>query len=120
MFDKLFKKKPDYSNPFSKDFPTPPMEQAVSNNLSGADAEKAGNIEEAIRLYEQNVADRFDGSHPYKRLAIIYRQQKRYDDEVRVLNVAVDVFSKLKRTDSDTKLQYFKDRLEKAKELQRK
>lgn len=113
MFDKLFKKKPDYSNPFSKDFPTPPMEQSVANNLSGIDAEKAGNIDEAIRLYEQNVASGFDGSHPYKRLSIIYRKQKRYDDEIRVLESAVKIFK-------GDKLTYFQDRLQKAKELKAK
>ena len=113
MFDKLFKKKPDYSNPFSGDFPTPPMEQEVKNNLDGIEAEKAGNIEEAIRLYEDNISRNFIGSHPYKRLAIIYRKQKRYDDEIRILRKAVIMFK-------DDKLAYFQDRLQKAQELKTK
>jgi tetratricopeptide (TPR) repeat protein len=91
---------------------------SLDNNLSGIKAEKNDDSEEAIRLYEQNVSARFDGSHPYKRLAIIYHKQKRYDDEIRVLEVAVDVFSKLKRQDVPKKLEYFKERLKKAKELQ--
>lgn len=119
MFDFL-KKKPDYSNPFSKDFPTPPLTQDVSNNLDGIEAEKAGNLEEAIQLYEINVAQGFDGTHPYKRLAIIYRKQKRYDDEIRVLKAAINVFSKVQRTDGEPKLDYFKERLEKAMELAKK
>lgn len=117
MFDFLKKKKPDYKNPFSGDFPTPPLTEDVSRNLDGIQKEKEGETEEAIKMYEQNVADRFDGSHPYKRLAIIYRKQKRYADEVRVLETAVDVFSKLNRTDASAKLEYFQERLKKAREL---
>ena len=113
MFKDLFKKK-------TVEFPTPPLSQPVTNNLNGITAEKEDDTEEAIALYEQNVAARFDGDHPYKRLAIIYRKQKRYDDEVSVLEAAVDVFSKLQRQDAPKKLEYFKDRLEKAKELQRR
>ena len=113
MFDFLKKKQEPIQQPIQQ-----PVQ--VDNNLNGIKAEKNDESEEAIRLYEQNVAARFDGSHPYKRLAIIYRKQKRYDDEVRVLEAAVDVFSKLKRQDASDKLKYFKDRLAKAKELQRR
>lgn len=113
-------KTPNYSNPFSGDFPTPPLEESVSRNLKGIELEKEGSTEESIELYEQNVADGFDGSHPYKRLAIIYRKQKRYDDEIRVLKKAIQVFSKLDRADAPGKLQYFKERLAKAQELKKR
>ena len=65
----------------------------VQRNLDGKIAEKNGDIETAIRLYEQNVSDRFTGSHPYNRLAIIYRKLKRYEDEKRVLLTAIDVYT---------------------------
>lgn len=42
-----------------------------------------------------------------------------YDDEVRVLEKAVEVFSKINRQDAPDKLAYFNDRLKKAKELQK-
>lgn len=118
MFENLFKKKSP--NPFSKEFPTPPLTQDVANNLNGIEAEKSDETDEAIRMYEQNVAAGFDGSHPYKRLAIIYRKQKKYDDEIRVLKAAIKVFSKANRSDTSSKLEWFKDRLKKAEELKAK
>lgn len=85
------------------------------NNVRGIESEKNDDTEEAIAEYEKNVAAGFDGSHPYKRLAIIYRKQKRYDDEIRVLKAAVKVFSK-----NNTKLEWFSERLKKAQELKAK
>lgn len=64
----------------------------VERNLKGQQLEKQGDIEGAIRLYEQNVADEADTPFPYKRLAIIYRKQKRLDDEIRVLEKAVEIY----------------------------
>ena len=51
-----------------------------------------GDIEGAIRLYEQNVLDEVDTPHPYSRLAIIYRKQNRLVDEIRILETAIKVF----------------------------
>ena len=116
MLKDLFKSQ---KKPNNVVFPTPPTPQDVQNNLDGIQCEKDGDEDAAIKMYEQNIAQGFDGDHPYKRLAIIYRKRKMYDDEVRVLEKAVDVFSKIKRQDAPKKLEYFKDRLQKAKELQK-
>jgi len=78
----------------------------------GIEAEEAGDIEEAIEEYEASVAAGFNGSHPYKRLAILYRRQKKYDDEIRVLKTAVKVFSK-----NASKAGWFNERLKKVQEL---
>jgi DNA polymerase III epsilon subunit family exonuclease len=83
-------------------------------------AEKEGNITEAVDLYEQLIIEDFEGDRPYERLAIIYRKQKAYQDEVRVLNKAIMVFEKLvnaDRSDRQNKLDKFKTRLQKAEEL---
>lgn len=61
----------------------------VNRNLKGIELEKKANIEDAVRLYEQNVADEFDGTHPYNRLAIIYRKKRQFDGEIRVLKKAI-------------------------------
>jgi tetratricopeptide (TPR) repeat protein len=61
----------------------------VERNLQGKDMEKAGRIEEAIALYEANVRDRFDGTHPYDRLRILYTREKQYDDAIRVCEAYV-------------------------------
>lgn len=69
----------------------------VERNLKGKDLEKQGDIEDAIRLYEQNVADKADVPFPYNRLAIIYRKQKRFDDEIRVLEKALKAYREIEQ-----------------------
>ena len=56
----------------------------VSCNLKGIDLERSGRIKEAIELYEANVRDWFDGTHPYERLRIIYTREGRFADAIRV------------------------------------
>lgn len=95
----------------------------VERNLRGIELKKAGKIEEAIELYEQNIKENFIGNHPYDELAIIYRKQKRIDDEIRVLEKAVLVFDKFVldvRVDKSPKLKRFRERLEKARMLKQK
>lgn len=89
----------------------------VNNNLKGIELEKQGKIEEAIKLYEYNVQHRFDGNHPYDRLAIIYHKQEKYEDEIRVLKQAIDVFEhdlNPSRSDKSPKLARFKEKLQKV------
>ena len=73
-------------------------------------------MDEAIKLYEKNIAENFDGNHPYNPLTIIYRKREQIDDEIRVLNKAINVFENL----DAAKLQRFKDRLKKAHKLKSK
>ena len=51
-------------------------------------------VKKAIEQYEANVEDDDWGIHPYKRLVIIYRRLKLYDDEIRIINAAIKAFSK--------------------------
>lgn len=67
----------------------------VDRNNKGIELEKKGDIENAIKLYEQNVADEFFGTYPYDRLAIIYRKRKRFDDEIRILKRKISIFEKI-------------------------
>ena len=71
----------------------------VERNLSGQKLEKQGDIEDAIRLYEQNVSDEVDTPYPYSRLAVIYRNQNRLADEVRVLEKAIEVLGQSDKWD---------------------
>ena len=89
----------------------------VNRNLKGIKLEKEGKIDKAIKLYEKNIEEEFDGSHPYTRLAIIYSKKGLLDDEIRVLEKAVWVFEDVvykERDDRSQKLDKFKKRLEKA------
>lgn len=61
----------------------------VDRNLKGIEYEKNGATANAIRLYEANVNDLFDGCHPYERLRIIYTSEKKYSDAIRVCNAFI-------------------------------
>jgi tetratricopeptide (TPR) repeat protein len=92
--------------------------EAIDRNLRGRELEKQGNITDAIGLYEQNVAYGFEGDFPYDRLRVIYSKQKRYDDVIKVLERAIDVFDNKvfpNRPDRLPKLERFRLQLEKAK-----
>lgn len=89
-------------------------------NLKALELEKQGDVDTAITLYEKNVSHRFDGNCPYDRLAIIYRKKKDYDNEIRVLETAIDVFTHdvpASRSDRSIKLTRFKERLTKVTKL---
>lgn len=86
----------------------------VDRNLKGIQLEKQGKVEQAIILYEENVKESFEGNHPYDRLAVIYRKNKLYNEEKRVLEKAIKVFEEyvsIKRLDRNVKLGKFKNRL---------
>lgn len=96
------------------------FDMQVSRNLKGIQLEKNGKIDEAIKLYEANLAENFEGNHPYDRLAIIYRKRNQVDDEIRVLVKAIWVFENnvyKERADRLPKLQKFKKRLDAARKL---
>ncbi len=89
-------------------------------NLKAMELEKRGDVDTAIMLYEKNVSHHFDGNFPYDRLAIIYRKKKDYDNEIRILETAIDVFTHevpATRSDRSIKLTRFKERLTKAAKL---
>ena len=99
------------------------FDKQVERNLKGVELEKSGQVDKAIKLYERNVGENFEGNHPYDRLAIIYRKRDLIDDEIRVLEKAVWVFENIVykgRGDKPTKLEKFKKRLEKVKSLKLK
>ena len=66
------------------------LDTLVDRNLKGMECEKSGKDDQAIQLYEANVTDGFDGSHPYERLRIIYTSKKKYKDAIRVCGAFID------------------------------
>jgi tetratricopeptide (TPR) repeat protein len=67
--------------------------EEVANNQSASEAEASGDLDRAITLYEKNIKKGLPDSFPFDRLLIIYRKQKRYKDELRVINKGIEVFS---------------------------
>lgn len=68
------------------------------------------NLQKAIKEYERYVEAKQPKDAPYKRLCILYRKAGDYDNEVRVLETACEVFK-----GNDKKLSYFEKRLAKMK-----
>ncbi|MBN8545822.1 MAG: hypothetical protein J0L60_06780 [Ignavibacteria bacterium] len=64
-------------------------------NKNGMEAEKNGDLETAIRYFEENVADNFDGSFPYDSLIKIYRDRNDINNAIRVVKKAIDMYSNL-------------------------
>ena len=123
LFGKVEIKEEDFSQELKKEIKKQDAEdrifsRQVKRNIKGIKHEKDGEIDLAIKIYEKNITENFEGNHPYDRLAIIYRKQKDYKNEIKVLNKAIEVFSNLmtssKRLDIEPKLNKFKNRLKKA------
>jgi tetratricopeptide (TPR) repeat protein len=99
------------------------FDKQVDRNLKGINYEKSGELNKAIDLYEENIAENFEGNHPYDRLAIIYRKQGKLEEELIVLKKAIYVFENIvnkNRIDKSPKLQKFINRLSKLSELTNK
>ena len=61
-------------------------------NNRGITYEKSGKIEDAIATYEINISLGYSAHHAYKRLMILYRKQKDYHNERRVILRALEIF----------------------------
>jgi tetratricopeptide (TPR) repeat protein len=67
------------------------LETQTRRNLDGLDFEQAGQFEQAIALYEQNVSEGFRGDWPYSRLVSVYERLGAYEEAERVLRRAIEV-----------------------------
>ncbi|MFL0266780.1 hypothetical protein [Candidatus Clostridium radicumherbarum] len=64
-------------------------------NIRAEELEKQGDVKGAIKLYEENIKEGFPGILPYDKLLVIYKKEKNYDEELRIINRAIEVFDKL-------------------------
>jgi hypothetical protein len=90
------------------------LEAQTARNLEAFAAEHDGRLDEAIALYERNVAEGFPGDLPYGRLVAIYERQQRLDEAERVLRRAIAVLqTSTRRTPADRRatVQVFQRRL---------
>ena len=76
--------------------------RCVDRNLKGQELERKGQGLKAISLYEANVADHFDGSHPYERLRRIYFDNCDYANVSRVCRAYIT----FGQQDTDLKQKY--------------
>lgn len=61
-------------------------------NNEASEAEKNNDIKKAIRLYEQNINEDYADEFAFDRLMIIYRKQKDYKNELRVIERGIQLF----------------------------
>ena len=66
-------------------------------------AEAQQNIEEATSLYQQAINKDSLNEHAYARLMTIFRRQKEYKKELRIINNGIKVFEKFYRSQSHHK-----------------
>lgn len=86
---------------------------AARLNNEGMAAERSGDIENAISIYERNILPgTYFTLHPYHRLCVLYRRQKDFDNEIRVIETALSRFDP--KSESKER-QLFAERLEKAR-----
>jgi tetratricopeptide (TPR) repeat protein len=90
------------------------LEAQTARNLEALTAEQSGEVEQAIALYERNVAEGFPADLPYGRLVAIYEKRGALAEAERVLLRAIEVLgSSARRTPQDRRatVQVFKNRL---------
>ncbi len=69
--------------------PTRPPDELVRLYLRGQNLEQILQTDEAIPLYEEAVAARFDAAGPYDRLIAIYHERERLEDVARIAAAAI-------------------------------
>jgi tetratricopeptide (TPR) repeat protein len=57
------------------------------------EAENEGDIETAIKLYEKAIRQKPLIEQPYNRLMILYRKEKEYNKELKVIDKALEIFT---------------------------
>jgi hypothetical protein len=86
----------------------PSSVEIVKRFLRAQNMEQTGRLDEAIALYEEAVAARFDSTGPYDRLIAIYSHRAQHKDVVRIAAAALDAV----RTYTDKKEWYERMRTE--------
>ena len=72
----------------------PELTKTIADRIDEArEAESKEDMDTAIKLYEENIKTSFPDPYSFDRLMILYRKQKRYKDELRVINRAIKVFT---------------------------
>ena len=106
----------------TEDDPLRGFEAAMERHAEALEAERNGDPERAIRLYETSVAEAFVGSHPYERLASLYERRTNYGEALRVSEAFVQLAASGRmpqgsQRSADRKLPEFEARIERYRRL---
>jgi hypothetical protein len=69
------------------------MTRGAENIQQGAAAEAEGNTKRAVELYETSIKKGIADPFPFDRLLVIYRKQRKFKDELRVILRGIEVFN---------------------------
>jgi len=69
------------------------MNRGAEYIQQGAAAEAEGNTKRAVELYESSIKKGIADPFPFDRLLVIYRRQKKFKDELRVILRGIEVFN---------------------------
>lgn len=70
------------------------LSKSAELNNRGKSFEESGDIDAAIQVYEDNVSLGYPATYSYQRLMTLYRKNKEYSNEIRIIKKAISVFSK--------------------------
>ena len=90
------------------------LDDQTRRNVEGLHLEQSGQVDQAVELYERNLAEGFEGDWPYGRLVAYYEKRGRLDEAERVLERAIEVFKSSKRRAAEDRrslLKAFRGRL---------
>ena len=90
------------------------LHETAGLNNKGMAQEKSGDIKGAIKTYEQNIKLGYAATHSFDRLMILYRKEKDYINEERVILKALTIFS------DEVSQKKYSERLEKVQKLKGK
>lgn len=94
------------------------LSDTAKNNNKGIEYEKDGNIKAAIRVYKKNLEIGYPATYSYDRLMIIYRKEKKIDEEIAVIDRALEIFASDPRYEKN--IVKWNDRRDKAVSLKTK
>jgi hypothetical protein len=101
----------------TEDDPLRGFEAAMERHAEAERAQRNGDSERAIRLYEISVSEEFVGSHPYERLASLHERRHDYEAALRVSEAYLQLAASGKmprgaQRSADRKLPRFEARIE--------
>jgi len=86
--------------------------KTAERNNAGIKAEERGQIQTAIKYYEENIKQGYPSTLSFERLLKLYRKAKNYADEMRVINRGLEVFAGVKYKNVRLKLAERKEKLD--------
>jgi len=86
--------------------------KTAERNNAGIKAEERGQIQTAIKYYEENIKQGYPSTLSFERLLKLYRKAKNYADEMRVINRCLEVFAGVKHKNVRLKLAERKEKLD--------